>query len=1285
MIPVLQAGGKGVVWITVASLASLALATAVHAQRLPTGGHIVGGSGAIGTPQGGSMAIDQSSSRLAIDWQQFNIGAGNIVRFNQPAADSVALNRVLGPDPSQILGQLQANGQVFLVNPNGILFGQDARVDVGALVASTLDIGHADFMAGNYHFRSESPNGVAAAVLNQGTITAADGGAVALLGVQVQNQGVIQARMGTVALAAGSAVTLDFAGDGLLNVQIDASAKDALVENGSLIQADGGQVLMTAHASDALLKTVVNNTGVIEARTVESRAGKIVLLGDFSRGIVEVAGTLDASAPDGGDGGFIETSGAVVRIDDSVSISTYAPNGRTGTWLIDPLDFTIDSDDGGCIPPECNRINASLLGTLLQSTNVDISTVDEGNELGDIHVNAPISWNSGHSLTLDAHNDININKSVSVSGMGGISLVAGRDINIDATLTTHGDMTRIEMDAGRDVVVKGHVDVVGDGAGLILNAGRHIAVSSESGLVLEGDNATSYFTAGSNGNGGNITIDAPLSIQGDAVALDMIAEGEILIRDSVLASGDDFQIFMIANHINVGNDLRNARVHVAGNEATISLAACSTNGCGTVIVNDEVSIAGNDGVIDIGADGGIFTAGNIAIEGDNGLIGLAGGSIDIAEGSTIEINGDNAAISLVACGFTYCDDGMSGDAPVDPGGDPSLSAGNLVLRGDVAVDSGGGDASIMLMGANVFVDETATVSLAGDSAGLLVVACGYSSCLDADDALEEITQDLIGSTTADGGKLFLAGNISINSGDASGLFVGGDVELAGPISVNTEGVGALLFTASTLQLGGSIDVSGENGFVQAFADTIDVNNSLSIVASGDFSIVDLNVCGCGGNEGGIRVNADIVVQSDKGIIDLSSDQGILINARLDAEDISLEADGDIVSTPRGRIAAQRLLVDSFEGSIWLDQGVHHVDSLHASANRGITFSNQSDLSLSQAWISGDGNIAVRSAGSLALVKVEDRNGDPLPNTGTFRIDGKGDFDLVAGEFFVNTLGANVFDINQGNWRIWSRAPAGGSLGGLNYDFKQYDASYGTPVLGEGDGVLYAFAPVLGVTLKGDISKVYDGTDHASVTGENFELHGVQKGDRVVLSGGPGRYSDPNAGRSKTVTVEGVNWYAYEVGGGAKVYGYRLYTPAGDVGVIHPRAITVAADDQRKYMGQADPTFTWRLIDGQLVGTDQLSGLLNRDAGELPGSYTINQGSLTGGGNYALSFVQGELVVLDPTAEFSQLGVPYRAAMFSAHGTPQGPTAFDQEYDTASSAGTSVYRIENGGLRMPEGI
>ena len=302
------------------ALLPLGLAPAMSMAAVnPQGGQVTAGSGHI-SQSGLTTTIDQRSQNLSLNWQSFDIGAQSTVNFVQPNARSIAVNRIGGNSGSVILGRLNANGQVFLINPNGVLFGQGAQVNVGGLVASTLNVSDSELAGGTRHF---SDNG-GGNIVNRGTINAAKGGYIALLGPQVTNQGTLNAPGGTVALAGGNAVTLSFDGSRLLSLQVDKSTLNALADNHQLIVADGGQVLMSAGAKDSLLASVVNNSGTIQARTVENRAGKIVLLGGMAAGTTTVSGTMDASAPTGGDGGFIETSAAHVKVADGASVTTAA-------------------------------------------------------------------------------------------------------------------------------------------------------------------------------------------------------------------------------------------------------------------------------------------------------------------------------------------------------------------------------------------------------------------------------------------------------------------------------------------------------------------------------------------------------------------------------------------------------------------------------------------------------------------------------------------------------------------------------------------------------------------------------------------------------------------------------------------------------------------------------------------------------------------------------------------------------------------------------------------------
>jgi len=371
-----------------ALLAASGAAFALDPGALPTGGTITAGSGTIAT-SGNQMVVNQTTPQMIANWNSFNIGQDAGVRFIQPGSTATALNRINDQNPSQILGSLSANGNVFLLNPAGIIFGQTARVDVGGIVASSLSMLDTDFLAGKYTFTNP---GNAGAVLNRGTINAMPGGVVALIAPRVTNEGAITAGGGSVALAAGNQVSLDFTGDGLITYTVDKGAVDALAENKGLIRADGGLVVMTAKAADALTGAVVNNSGVIEARTLQEKAGRILLLSDMEHGQTVVGGTLDASAPQGGDGGFVETSGGRVKVGDGAKVDTRAAQGKTGMWLLDPTDFTIGVDESG-----------ASVSDSLATTN---RTIQADNS---ISVNENVAWNA-NTLTLQTTGgDININ------------------------------------------------------------------------------------------------------------------------------------------------------------------------------------------------------------------------------------------------------------------------------------------------------------------------------------------------------------------------------------------------------------------------------------------------------------------------------------------------------------------------------------------------------------------------------------------------------------------------------------------------------------------------------------------------------------------------------------------------------------------------------------------------------------------------------------------------------------------------------------------------------------
>ncbi len=246
---------------------------AIEPSTLPSGAEVVSGSADI-TTSGSTMTVNQHTDRMIANWDTFNIGQDATVTFDQLGSSSVSLNRIFDQNPSRIFGNLNANGQVFLLNPSGIYFGPTAQVDVGGLVASSLNLSDSNFLDNNYSFDNAGSTGN---ITNDGTIRTSDYGYVAFISPQIINNGNVSATQGMVAFAAGDKVRLDFTGDHLVNYIVDQGAVDAQVENRGLIKSDGGAVILTAKAADALTRSVVNNTGVIEAGGMSVNGGRIIL------------------------------------------------------------------------------------------------------------------------------------------------------------------------------------------------------------------------------------------------------------------------------------------------------------------------------------------------------------------------------------------------------------------------------------------------------------------------------------------------------------------------------------------------------------------------------------------------------------------------------------------------------------------------------------------------------------------------------------------------------------------------------------------------------------------------------------------------------------------------------------------------------------------------------------------------------------------------------------------------------------------------------------------------
>ena len=322
--------------------AAIVLISQGHAQLAPTarpaGGQVVAGSATIGQSTAQTTVV-QSSQRAAIDWRSFDVGSNHTVQFNQPGASAVTLNRVTGPDPSQIAGQIIANGNIIITNPSGVMFHQGAQVNANGLIASAPGITNRNFMGGRMVFdQAPHPN---ASVTNAGTITVKQAGLAALVAPRVVNSGTINARLGRAVLAGAENFSVDLYGDGLVALDVtkavrqvpvgpDGKPVTALVTNTGTVIANGGTVQLTAKAVDGIVQTLVEAGGTIQADTVGSQPGRVVIAG--VGGSVRIAGSVLAEGGPGSAGGTIK-----IKASDAVTIAPAAKvsaNGHAGGGMV---------------------------------------------------------------------------------------------------------------------------------------------------------------------------------------------------------------------------------------------------------------------------------------------------------------------------------------------------------------------------------------------------------------------------------------------------------------------------------------------------------------------------------------------------------------------------------------------------------------------------------------------------------------------------------------------------------------------------------------------------------------------------------------------------------------------------------------------------------------------------------------------------------------------------------------------------------------------------------------
>ncbi|MCM2308833.1 MAG: filamentous hemagglutinin N-terminal domain-containing protein, partial [Sulfuritalea sp.] len=785
-------------------LAIAACFATADAFALPVGAQVV--NGAASMAQTGNVLTVTNSNGAIINWQQFNIDAGQTARFVQPSASSSVLNRVLANDPSVILGNLTSNGRVWLVNPAGIFVGAGARIDAAAFVASTLNVTNADFLANRMKF--DDSLGSAGKIVNQGQIATPMGGSVYLLGSNVSNSGIITTPLGETILAAGQKVELiDSASPG---VKVEITGAAGNVTNLGEITAEAGRI--------GIAGAVVRNSGKLSASSVVAEGGRIFLratkrieLTDSSRvgadgttggnitaitgengqisGELVARGEISAQG-DGqaGSGGFVETSAAKLDI-DRITVRT-----RGGEWLLDPNDIMIqasgpDANVSGN-PNFTSTADNSIITTgtiqtaLNAGTSIVITTGAGGAQTGNITVADAIAKTAGTdaTLTLNAHNNINLNADIG-STTGLLNMVFNANSDATGGGTVNFGTTTLNANGG-SIGIPG-IAFISSGTAT-LDSATTIGSLNLAGGTLTGTGNITVATGGSFSWGnGVIAGSGTLTTQtGVATTLTPGFAQTVALRGSRVWD----------NH---------GAVSFTPNPGTLSFFQVDDTGTdGTAVFNN--------------LSGGLFNIN--ASFNDNHIIGV--GSFNNAGELRKSLN-TSAATSGFAPAFNNQSGGVvnvdSGTLRFDTGG---TDAGNYAVAGGATLQFHGGPRTIggNIGGAgNVTFSKpqtaTAVYTLTGDYNVSGTTTAALDNLGSAGDVLFNGTVSNLGSSYVQSGGITNVSFSGITAGAATGF------QNLASIAVNS---GSLVFADST-------SFSGLTSLTRAGSGTLDLgNNSLSV-------------------------------------------------------------------------------------------------------------------------------------------------------------------------------------------------------------------------------------------------------------------------------------------------------------------------------------------------------------------------------------------------------------------------------------------------------------------------
>ncbi|WP_192450190.1 two-partner secretion system adhesin CdrA [Pseudomonas aeruginosa] len=1283
-----KAGREGRFVLAASSTLMFAIASINAAMAAPTGAQFNPNEIKI-SQQGKTTLIDQSTQRAIINWKGFDVSADEAVRFNQPGVTSSTLNRVTAGQESVIAGRISAPGQVIIYNSNGVVFSGSAKVDVGSLITTTANISDEHFRQGKLIF--DQPGNPDARIVNDGSISVAEKGLAAFVAPSVANNGVINARLGTVAMAAGNAATIDLYGDGLVSIAVTdpvtrkSQDAQALVSNGGAIQADGGSVLITAEQASRVVDNAVNLSGVILARGTEVREGSVALVS--KSGDIQVAGKIDVSGPK--NGGDVLVSGQQVALASTARID--ARGAAQGGSVRIGGDF----QGRGELPRAKNA-------TLAKGASIDVSATGKGNG------GLAVVWSDGNTR-MDGRI---LARGGAQGGNGGLVETSGK-VNLS-------------------IADSAYVSV----AAPYGNGGTWLLDPTTLRIVASG--GTSGSVGGANGASGDATVNA-------SVVTGALAGGKV-----TLSASDRLSVEAPLITSNLGGASRGLELIATGPAGAVDISApiLFRNGSLAIRAGGNINFLSGgtpqtSGIVDLGS-GTLWmqtsTAGKISQQAGTALIAanLAGraGSIDLASwdnyagnlalqtfNGTLKYRQSNAT-GVTTSGTVFdpfINQSMTGTAQniVSSVGTRILEANSVGTTGNYTLTAdGNSEFDRLVFTALPYRRVSGSASFpTNDSSDYLVTNLRY-----------QVNGSNVTATPNGGapsGFTVAAGNGSVTTWTGNWGTSWGVKGFGGVIGVTDElqyDVGTGLTEELIFGLGGKtsrvdtrLDLFMREGAFNSFAERAQVEMFKTTTTAGDI---------------------------------LSRQQTATLTAN-DATRVYGDVNPTLTATMSGINA-----IDAYVNSQFNDlyQATASTTATQASnvGQYAITGNANGSEYFSQRYqlVRQDGRLTVTPAQLIVSADAKTKvYGDADP-TLTYQVSGLKNSDTAAGVLSGN-LG-RVAGENVGNYGILQ---GGLGLNTANYTLSYVGndlritpaqlnviADAKTKVYGDLDPALTY--QVSGLKRGDTAGAVLNGGSLSRVAGENVGVYGINQGGLGLVSS---NYTLNYQGNNLTITKALLNVIAdaktkvygdadpaltYQVSGlkngdtaGAVLNGGSLSRVAGEnVGVyginqgglgllsanydlsyqgnnltITKALLNVIADAKTKVYGDADPALTYQvsgLKNGDTAGAVLNGGGLVRVSGENVGNYAIQQGGLgLVSGNYDLAYQGNNLTITKALlnviadAKTKVYGDADPSLTYQVSGLKNGDTAgsiLTGGLNRAAGENVGVYGINQGDLALNSG-